>query len=222
MKYLHNDLLRFLNALKKNNNKEWFDAHRKEYEMHVKNPFRALVEAFIERISQVDPFYTCTASSAIFRINRDVRFSKNKEPYKTNVAAVVGPGGKKGMPGFYVHIESSKTFVGGGAYDVDKDALNMVRTFLLRHPGSLEHALKDKHFSKMYGEMQGEKNKTLPPLYKEAALKNPYLYHKQFYFMHEFKSKELIDSDNQVDILFSAFLAALPVNNVLRDALGKG
>ncbi len=219
MNYLTKECTKFLQGLKKNNRKIWFDEHRDTYEQHVKKPFRSLIDALSERIAEVDPFYACTAAQAVFRINRDVRFSKNKEPYKTNIAAVLGPGGRKGMPGFYVHIEPSKTFVGGGAYEVDKDKLNSIRSFLLKHPGALEQAVQDKHFAKTYGEILGEKNKTLPPLFKEAAAEHPYLYHKQFYFMHEFKTSELITAEDQVGLLFTYFLASLSVNNVLRDAL---
>ena len=221
MNVLHNECLRFLRGLKKNNDKQWFDEHRDEYEQHVKKPFRLLIETLSERIAEVDPFYSCTASSAIFRINRDVRFSKNKEPYKTNIAAVMAPGGRKGKPGFYVHIEPSKTFVGGGAYDIDKDELTAIRNFIVQHPGAMEQAVKEKNFAKTYGEILGEKNKSLPPLYKEAGLKQPYLFNKQFYFMHEFKSTELIEAKDQVELLFAYFLATLCVNNTLRDALGS-
>lgn len=216
---LEKQCLSFLKGLEKNNSKEWFDEHRAEYEQYVKKPFRALMDALIERIMEVDPFYSCTASEAIFRINRDIRFSANKAPYKTNIAAVVGPGGRNGMPGFYVHIEPKNTFVGGGAYELDKDKLSLVRNYILTHQGAMEKAVGEKNFARVYGEILGEKNKTLPPSYKEAALKNPYLYNKQYYFMHEFKSTELLEADDQVALLFSYFIASLSVNTLLREAL---
>ncbi len=221
MTVLTKHCIHFLNGLAKNNSKQWFDEHRSEYEEHVKKPFRLLIDDLIGRVVQVDPFYQCEASQAIFRINRDIRFSKNKEPYKTNIAAVIAPGGRKGMPGFYVHIEPKKTFVGGGAYEVDKDTLHTLRSFLLKNPESMEKAVHEKNFAKIYGEILGERNKTLPPAYKDAAVKNPYLYFKQMYFMHEFPTKELLEEKDQSAMLFGYFVASLSVNTVLRVALGR-
>ncbi len=221
MNFLTSDTLRFLNQLVKNNNKEWFDAHRAEYESNVKKPFRDLVEALIERMIQVDPFFECRPQDAIFRINRDVRFSANKAPYKTNVAAAVGPGGRKGEPGFYMHIEGKKMLVGGGAYDIDPATLTSIRNFQLQHPKAIHQAVNDKNFKTVFTELLGEKNKVLPPLYKEAAQENPYLYYKQMYFMTEMPSKDFIACKDQVELLFHHFLCALPVLNVLRDAMSS-
>lgn len=114
---LQNSTLQFLKELKKNNNKPWFDAHRKEYEK-AKADFIIMVEALIKEIARFDPAVgNVKAKECIFRINRDVRFSKDKSPYKTNMGAYFSPVGKKTEGGgYYLHTEPGKSFVAGGMY----------------------------------------------------------------------------------------------------------
>lgn len=212
--------LEFLKDLKAQNNKEWFDANRGVYEHDVKKPFRATVSALIEKICAMDSFYYCTAEQAVFRINRDVRFSKNKEPYKTNLAAAIGPGGRRGSPSFYVHLEPNKLLLGGGAYAVEPEHIAQIRRYLQQHPDELPSAVAHADFAAWYGDILGEQNKVLPVEFRHAVLSTPYLRNKQWYFMAEIPSKKLIAAEDQVLMLFDAFLAARSVNSVLRRALG--
>ncbi|MFN4768573.1 MAG: DUF2461 domain-containing protein [Candidatus Kapaibacterium sp.] len=212
--------LRFLKDIKANNNKEWFDVNRGVYEKDVKKPFRVMVSALIEKICTVDSFYYCTAEQAVFRINRDVRFSKNKEPYKTNLAAAIGPGGRRGSPSFYLHLEHDKLLLGGGAYAVEPEHIAQIRRYLQHHPDELPSAVAHKEFAARYGDVLGEQNKVVPAEFRDAAHSTPYLRNKQWYFMAEIPSKKLVAADDQVLMLFDAFLAARSVNSVLRRALG--
>lgn len=218
MPYFSKDFMSFFRGLEKNNSKEWFDAHRNEYEQQVKAPFRALVTDLIERINSIDPRYHTTAAEAVFRINRDIRFSANKQPYKTNVAASIAEGGRKVNPGFYIHFDAKQGLVGGGAYDLQKEELERLRHYLAAHPGVLAKAAAHPKFTASYGHILGEKNKSLPPLFKEAATKEPYLFNKQFYFMQEMKSDILL-SDTVLDVFTDCFIAAKPVLDVLKNAL---
>jgi uncharacterized protein (TIGR02453 family) len=104
--------LKFLKDLKKNNNKTWFDAHRNEYE-NAKSDFAALIDKVIARHAKKDKTIThLKARDCLFRINRDVRFSKDKSPYKTNMGAYINPGGKKSLTGgYYFHCEPGGSFV---------------------------------------------------------------------------------------------------------------
>ena len=109
--------LRFIKELTKNNHKDWFNEHRKQYETAKQN-FRELVELIIREHSKKDgSLAALSAKDCMFRINRDVRFSKNKAPYKTNFGASIQAGGKKSMlAGYYFHLEpGGKSFVGGGS-----------------------------------------------------------------------------------------------------------
>ncbi|MFM8438425.1 MAG: DUF2461 domain-containing protein [Candidatus Kapaibacterium sp.] len=210
--------LRFLDDLALNNDKEWFDANRVRYENDVKAPFRSLVSSLIDTICMADMQYHCTPQQAVFRINRDTRFSKDKRPYKTNLAAAIGPGGRKGSPSFYVHLEPATLMIGGGAYAVTPEQLVQVRRYVTRHPDALPRAVADEAFASFYGDVLGETNKVLPLAFRDAA-GTPYLANKQWYFMKEMPSADLLRAPDQVMMLFDAFLAARPVNAVLRAAL---
>ena len=120
--------LKFLKDLKKNNNKPWFDTHRKEYDS-CKADFLLLVDALIKSITVFDPpIAALTAKECIFRINRDVRFSKDKSPYKSNMAGYFNKGGKKSNgSGYYLHIEPGKSFAAGGTWMPEPADLAKIR-----------------------------------------------------------------------------------------------
>src|SRR6266567_3625593 len=121
--------LKFLKELKKNNNKSWFDAHRKEYET-AKADFEKFIQSVLDRHSKNDAdLKELVAKKCMFRINRDVRFSKDKSPYKTNFGASMNKGGRKSiLAGYYFHCEPSESFVGGGLWMPMPDDLKKVRT----------------------------------------------------------------------------------------------
>ena len=114
---LQSTTLKFLKDLKNNNNKPWFDDHRKQYET-VRADFYTLVEKLIPAISKFDaPIGLLTVKECVFRINRDVRFSKDKAPYKSNMACYFNQGGKNGLgAGYYLHVEPGKSFAAGGIW----------------------------------------------------------------------------------------------------------
>ena len=121
--------LKFLKDLKKNNSKEWFDQHRNAYDA-AKADFAMLVTAVIHELGKTDPgIATLTAKDCMFRINRDVRFSKNKAPYKSNMGASFVAGGKKSiLSGYYFHLEpGGQSFVGGGLYMAEPDKMKKIR-----------------------------------------------------------------------------------------------
>ena len=125
---LQSSTLKFLKALKKNNNKPWFDAHRKEYEQ-AKGDFTFFIQSVIDKHSKSDPtINSISAKDCMFRINRDIRFSKDKSPYKTNMGAYINRGGKKSLfGGYYFHCEPGQSFVGGGLWMPMPPELNKVR-----------------------------------------------------------------------------------------------
>lgn len=125
---LQTSTLQFLKQLKKNNSKEWFDANRKKYEA-VKADFALSVQNVIEDFSKTDiTLSSLIAKNCLFRINRDIRFAKDKSPYKTNMGAYINAAGKKSMTaGYYLHISPGESFVGGGMYQPDAEALKKLR-----------------------------------------------------------------------------------------------
>lgn len=114
---IHETTTKFLKDLKKNNNRTWFEEHRKQYE-YAKDDFLMLVEQLITTIATFDKqIGNLEAKNCLFRINRDLRFSKNKDPYKSNLAAYFNKDGKNGLgAGYYLHIEPGKNFVAGGIW----------------------------------------------------------------------------------------------------------
>jgi hypothetical protein len=198
MAYFSSDFVKFFEELEKNNHKEWFDENRKRYEKEIKNPFKALVSDLILAIQKFDPEIMIKPKDAIFRINRDIRFSKNKQPYKNNVAAYIS--------------------LGGGLYDLSTENIYKVRQEILYNEKDLQEALHSNGFTKEYGELQGQKNKILKPPFKEFGEEIPLLYQKQFYYMKRYPSTK-ITSDKLVDFCADKFEKALPVNKFLRLAV---
>src|SRR5512133_3172211 len=119
MERINASTLEFLNLLKNNNNKEWFDKNRSMY-VEAKTNFGSFVQSLINEIIDFEPLMKgLEAKNCIFRINRDIRFSNDKSPYKTNMGAFMVKGGKKNgdkYAGYYFHIEPGKSMLAGGAY----------------------------------------------------------------------------------------------------------
>ena len=164
---LQQSTLDFLKKLKKNNNKEWFDKHKGEYES-AKEDITAFVEKMITSIGAFDPSVKeLQPKDCLFRIYRDVRFSKDKTPYKTHLGAYISGRGKKSHgPGYYIHIQPGNTFLAGGLWVPPTPELNAVRQEIDYNLEEFESILKNKEFKKNFKEMeQGEKLKSLPKGY---------------------------------------------------------
>jgi uncharacterized protein (TIGR02453 family) len=166
------ETLKFLEDLKNNNNREWFQANQDRYEKFKKN-YRQLTEAFIEEMAKGDDtlkhleFKDCT-----FRINRDIRFSKDKAPYKTNMGIWMSAGGKSSWTaGYYVHIENGNGFIAGGIHQPDAEVLKKVRREIDGFYEDLEEILADKDFKKVYGSL--DKENTLKSAPKDYDKNNP-------------------------------------------------
>lgn len=208
------DYLDFFIELAGNNNKDWFDLNRKRYEQSVKKPFYAFVQRLIDHFALSYPaFKDLTASECIFRINRDIRFSKDKSPYKMMCSAVIAPNGKKSkaIHGVYFELGPEAVRVYGGIYEIDKDDLLLVREGISENLETFSTLKNAPEFKKVYGEIRGEKNKILPKELKEAAEKEPLIFNKQWYFMTEFDA-DLVVSDQLFDTIISCFKAGEPID----------
>lgn len=163
---LQSSTVKFLKDLKKNNSKEWFDANRKVYEA-AKEDFAKLVETLIERHGEKDQeIASLNVKDCVFRINRDVRFSKNKAPYKTNMGASINRGGKKSIyAGYYFHLEPGESFVGGGLWMPEPDALKKVRQEIDYSFDEFKSIVSNKKFKSTYGDLYTEEGVKLsrPP-----------------------------------------------------------
>ena len=152
MQYFTNKFFKFFDELQKNNNKEWFEKNRAVYETEVKQPFRKLVEDLTENLAKDYPETNRNASKAIFRINRDIRFSKDKSPYKLNVGASFNKTGTKDFetPGFYVGIGADEIGVGGGKYFCSKEDVAKIRQEIYYNHDKFKKILTAKSFKEKY------------------------------------------------------------------------
>lgn len=219
MAYFNNDFINFFEELAENNHKEWFDENRKRYEKEVKDPFKSFIADLILAVQEFDPEIMIKPKDAIFRINRDIRFSKNKQPYKNNVAAYISRSSKKEQfPGYYVHLDATGIWLGGGLYDLSTENIYKVRQEILYNENEINEVMRNSDFKKEFGGLQGNKNKILKPPYKEYGDQIPLLYNKQFYFMSQY-GKDKITSNNLVSFCADKFQKAYPVNKFLRQAV---
>jgi uncharacterized protein (TIGR02453 family) len=220
MSYFTQDYLDFFKELAANNNKNWFDANRKRYEKSVKNPFKSFTEALIDASFKGNNNAKIEAKDAIFRINRDIRFAKDKTPYKTQMSAIISSGGKKDKtsPGLYYEMGPEHIRVYGGVYMMEKDQLLAVRTYIANNLNAFSNAISNTAFVKTYGEIRGEKNKVLPKELAEAAKKQALLFNKSFYYFTTLDPQCLTD-DKLVKIIMANYEKAAPIRTFLEKAL---
>ena len=223
MTFFNQDFLQFFMDLAGNNNKDWFDQNRKRYEVNVKDAFKNFVTHIITKLAEEDPaFKDLEASSCIFRINRDIRFSKDKTPYKMNVSAVVTPEGKKSkaINGVYFELGPEHVRVYGGVYEIDKDDLLTVREGIAKNPEKFKKLYSEASFKNVFGEILGEKNKVIPKELKEAAEKEPLIYNKQWYFYKQFDA-EVVLSENLDQLILDCYKAGQPVEKFFNELIKR-
>jgi uncharacterized protein (TIGR02453 family) len=157
-------LYQFLQQLEKNNNKAWFENNRKLYQNN-KALFLSIVEAVLTQLTAIEPtFSALQPKDCTFRINRDVRFSKNKNPYKTNMAAYFSKGGKKSIvAGYYFHIEPGKSFIAGGFYGPPAAELTKIRQEIDYNFEEWKKILKQANFKKHFPTGMDESDKLVRP-----------------------------------------------------------
>ena len=207
------DYLDFFIELAGNNNKDWFDINRKRYELSVKKPFQLFVQRLIDHFALANPaFNELTPSECIFRINRDIRFSKDKAPYKMMCSAVITPMGKKSpfIHGVYFELGPEAVRVYGGLYDINKDDLLLIREGIAENLSTFKLLKTAPEFCAVYGEIQGTKNKIIPKELRDAAEKEPLIFNKQLFFMAEFDA-ELILSDELFGTIITCYKAGEPL-----------
>ncbi len=220
MPHFNKDFTDFFKELKENNNREWFTENKERYEKSVKIPFEYFVQDMIYRIHEVDENLMVTPKEAIFRIYRDIRFSKDKTPYKTHVSAVIGNGGRKNFddPGIYIEIGADYLRYYSGLYQLDKYQIEKVRKFMSANLDEFEELLKDKNFKRNFKTIRGETNKRIPKEFLTTFEQQPLIANKQFYYFTEL-SGDKITSKNLPQTLMKFYHAAEPMNSFLRRAL---
>lgn len=220
---LHPKTLQFLTKLKKNNSREWFNEHRKEYDSAKEN-FIELVNQILSQAGQFDQdIAVLTYKDCIFRINRDVRFSKNKDPYKNNMAAYFVKGGKKSwLAGYYFHCEpGGKSFIGGGLYGGEPDQIKKVRQEIDYNWEAFKGILNNKTFKKTFGDLSREEGMSLIREPKGYEKDNPaidYIKLKNFIVSVPVTDEELTDQ-KLVKKIITCFATMQPLLHFLNRAM---
>lgn len=191
--------MQFLADLKAHNDREWFVANKPRYEA-AHNEFLQFTDALIGEIGQFDPgIRHFTAKDCVFRIYRDVRFSKDKSPYKTHFGAHVTSAPKKSeihsRAGYYLHLEPGATMLAGGAYLPENKWLKAIRQEIAYNTATFQNILNDKDFQKYFGEIEGEKLKKAPGEYPADHPAIDLLKHKSFLATHKCADEQVLSDD---------------------------
>lgn len=213
-------ILDFLAELASNNHREWFAQNKARYEL-AKKEYHHLIEALIKEVgafdSQIAPL---ELKQCIFRINRDIRFSKDKSPYKNNFGASLQKGGKKSpYAGYYLHIQPhNQSFIGGGVYMPPSADLAKIRQEIDYNGEELRTLIAANDFQQYFGKLQGEEVSTAP---KGYAKDNPYIdliRLKSFVMIHPLTDQQ-VNADSFRETVLSACKAMKPVLDFLNRAL---
>lgn len=184
------DTLKFLGELKQHNTREWFHEHKKRYES-AKKEFGLLMDNLAEELNRTDVL----EDKKIFRINRDIRFSKDKSPYKSNLSGYFTRSGADRRGGYFISLEpSGKTVVGGGFYAPEKEDLLRVRKEFEMGTEEIEKITSHKNFKRHFGKLRGDRLKTAPRDFDKEHPNIHWINMKQFYAFREFTDKEVVSS----------------------------
>lgn len=205
----------FLKSLKKNNNKPWFDNNREKY-LDAKNNFEQFVEELLQKMVLIDEdIKGLSAKNCCFRINRDIRFSKNKIPYKINMSAYFSKGGKKSIyAGYYFHLQpEGNSFVGGGLWHPEATELKKLRQEIDYCFPEFKKIINAPSFKKNYGELQKDESQMLVNVPKGYDKENPatdFLKMKSFVASKNIPDADLLSPKLGNEIIQS-FKALLPL-----------
>lgn len=188
--------LEFLRELIQNNNREWFQENRKRYEA-AKSEMENLIAYLIAEVGKFQDLGNVQVKDCIFRINRDIRFSKNKDPYKSHLSAGIGPGGRSsGKIDYYLHIQpDGQSFLGGGMWDPSPDQLARYRQEIDYNAHELKSLVYDESFKSYFPVVHGQVLKTVPKGYPKDHPEIELLKRKEMFFTHPYTDKEVTSKD---------------------------
>lgn len=212
-------VLDFLKQLSENNNREWFNDNRKWYE-ESREKILFLTDVLINEIGNFDPAVRgLLPKDCVFRIFRDVRFSKDKRPYKTNFGSFICKGGRKSMnPGYYFHIEPGGSFVAGGIYMPPSPVLKSIRSYMADHAEEFLDITSNKDFTKQFPEMYNDKLKLAPKGFPKDHKYIELLKYKSYIYSKTLEEKTITNT-NYIKEVVRLYEQIYPVNVFLYEAL---
>ena len=216
-------VFQFLKELTANNNREWFQANKKTYEQAKLSIEDFIKELIIGVQSFDDSVVGMTPKDCMFRINRDVRFSNDKSPYKTNIGGFIAKGGHNAMnAGYYLHIEPGKSFLGGGIYLPPADKLKMLRNEIYFNAPIFKKIIADTTFKKYFTEIWDDaKLKNAPKDFPKDFADIDLLKFKNYTIIHPLKDEQIMQADFYQYVL-DVFKAMFPLNRFLINAISHG
>ncbi|EMJ90910.1 DUF2461 domain-containing protein [Leptospira alstonii] len=217
---LHPSTLDFLKKLAKNNNKPWLEKNKDRF-LEAKADFENLITELVIGLAKIEPSLAgVDPKKCIFRIYRDVRFSKNKEPYKTNFGASIGPTGKDlRKPLFYFHVQpGGESFLAGGLYMPDSPVLKKVRESILENSNFLKKIVQEKKFVKEFGGLSDMKLKTAPKGFSKDHPDLEWIQYTSYIVEKKLKDEDLL-SKNLIKNTIESYKILRPFLEYLNDAL---
>lgn len=209
-------LFKFLNELKTNNSREWFQDHKKQFDT-LRDEFTDVVRQLIERISGFDAEISdLDPKSCVYRIYRDIRFSTDKTPYKTHFGAcMTGYGGRTSpYAGYYIHLEPGNSLLAGGVWCPPAPLLKKLRKDIYDNINEFTEIIEDKTFKKTFPELEGEMLKRMPEGFPADSPYDYILKHKDF-TVSSLKPETFFQTDNWIDQAVEDFRKLYPFNRFL-------
>ena len=211
--------LDFLGKLQAHNNREWFETNRVAYE-RAREEFEIFVDAVIDAYGRVEDLSGISAKDCIFRIYRDIRFSKDKSPYKTNMGAEIVPGGRKsGRLGYYVHLAPhDESMIAGGLYMPTGEQIAKFRQAITRDAVPFKKIIAGRNFKKYFGTLAPEKLKTAPLGFARDHPEIELLKWKQVVVRHQLADHQMVAS-NMIPYTMGVFKTMKPFLDYLNSVL---
>jgi len=215
------EILDFLKDLEANNTREWFEKNRDRYEL-TRKKFLAVAELLIHEIRKFDTeIPVLNPKDCVFRIFRDVRFSNDKRPFKTNYGCFIARGGRKsGFAGYYLHIQPGECFVSGGIYMPPPEHLQAIRQDIYYHPGNYIELITNKEFKSTYTLEYSDKLKTAPKGYPKDFEHLEHIRNRNYAFGHRVEEVELFAADFLTKAI-GLFKIIYPLNRYLNKAVDE-
>lgn len=218
MGYITNENLKFLKSLAKNNDRDWFADHKDEYQKHHEVMI-SFADELLSKMNQHDNIETVSGKKSLQRIYRDVRFSKDKSPYKTHWGGGFKRATKLLRGGYYYHIQpDGGSFIGGGFWGPNKEDLLRIREDIASDASDLRKIITSPEFVNTFGELQGEQLKSAPKGFDKEHADIDLLRYKQFLIGKHFTDKEVL-ADDFIDRANDTFKKMRPFFDYMSDVL---
>ncbi|MEO9887587.1 MAG: DUF2461 domain-containing protein [Balneola sp.] len=210
----------FLNQLKVNNNREWFEKNKESRYKSAHENMIEFMDALISEMKKVDNIETISGKKSLFRIYRDVRFAKDKSPYKPYFGARMSRATKWLRGGHYIHIEPGNCFIAGGFFSPNSADLKLIREDIAHDSKPLREILSDSDFKKIWGDFEGEAVKTAPRGFDKDHPDIDLIRFKQFHVSHHFSDEEALSEDFIFETVKS-FLVIRPYFDYMSEVLTR-